>query len=541
MNEAPRAAQLSDYGRIVREQRWVILACVALCVALAIGFSLRQATTYAATAELDYQGDGTSLRLVGTPAYPLRTNKELADLGAKTIDQPRSLQRVRTTLRTARSTDQLADDVTAAVDPASNLVALTATSGDPEFAARLANTLADQTVAQAATEAKARYRAAAVDLRRRQQSLVSDDAQTNAANAGQIQLYNDQITRLQALINLSQPVTIAGRAQVPDAPVSPKPVRNAILALLAGGLIGLLAAFLRDTLDKRLRSPEDVAGAVPLPVLGRIREEALGAAGAMAGPRQLEASDLEAFSILRTNLRFFDVDRPPRTIAVTSAAPGEGKSTVAASLALSYAAAGMSTLLVECDLRRPTLAGRLGLSTPDGAPLRGLTDYLAGDAAPDEVLRVVATPELATRNGHQPRPGEARAQPLVCVLAGSASPRPAELLGSERFGAFLTQVREDYDVVVLDTSPMLTVSDTLQILPRVDAGLVCVRAGQTTKDEAAALRDALERVPHGILGLVVTGIRREDEPAYGYYSYAEDRVAKAKRPEREPVTAGAKS
>ncbi len=508
----------------------------------AVALSLRQATTYGATADLDYRGEGTSLSLVGTPAYPSRTNGELADLGASTLAQPRALQRVRATLRTPLSIRALRDRVSAAVDPKSNLVHLTATAGDPEFAARLANALADQTVDQARQEARRTYRAAATDLRRRQASLPDGTAAERAANAGQSQLYNDQITRLQTLMQLAEPVVIAGRAEVPDSPVSPKPVRNAILALLVGGLLGLLVAFLRDLLDRRLRSPEDVTAAVPLPVLGRIRDAALGGAGALPSGRPLHQSDLEAFSILRTNLRFFDVDDPPRTIAVTSAAPGEGKSTVAASLALSYAAAGSSTLLVECDLRRPTLAGRLGLAAPDGELPRGLTDYLAGDAAPEEVLRIVATPELATRNGHLPRPGEARAQPLVAVLAGSPTPRPAELLGSERFAAFLAQVREDYDVVVLDTSPLLTVADTLQVLPRVDGALVCVRSGQTTKDEAAALRGTLERLPHGMLGLVVTGIRREDEPAYGYYSYAEDRVARttggtASAPEPVPAVA----
>lgn len=539
MNEPSRTATLSDYTRILREQRWLVVGCVVLCVAVAVGLSLRQATKYAASADLDFQGDGTSLSLVGTPAYPSRTNKELAELGASTLVQPRSLQQVRATLRTQRSIDELRGMVSTAVDPNSNLVRVTATSGDPQFAARLANALADQQTQEAKAEAQAQYRATAKDLRRRQESLVTDDPTRNAANAGQIQLYNDQITRLQALINLTQPVTVATRAEVPSDPVSPKPVRNAILALVAGGLLGLLLAFLRSTLDKRLRTREDVTAAVPLSLLGSVRDDALGGAGALPSGRHLEQADLEAFGILRTNLRFFDVDDPLRTIAVTSAAPGEGKSTVAASLALSYAAAGQSTLLVECDLRRPTLAGRLGLAAPDGAPLRGLTDFLAGDAAPDEVLRVVATPELATRNGHQPRPGEARAQPLVAVLAGSPTPRPAELLGSERFAAFLAQVREDYDVVILDTSPVLTVADTLQVLPRVDGALVCVRLGQTTRDEASALRDAVERVPHGPLGLVATGVRREDEPTYGYYGYADARAAAPAEPADRPTPATA--
>jgi capsular exopolysaccharide synthesis family protein len=204
---------------------------------------------------------------------------------------------------------------------------------------------------------------------------------------------------------------------------------------------------------------------------------------------------------MRTNVDFLDVDSRLTTLAVTSALPEEGKSTVACSLACAYALAGKRTLIVECDLRRPTLAHKLGLGNGPG-----LSDYLAGEAEPQAVVQPVALPGAQA--------------PLVAIVAGTPSPRPAELLGSQRFGAFLDEVARAYDVVLLDTSPLLSVVDTLELVPRVDGVVVCVRAQQTTRDQAQAAKAALEHFPARPTGVVVTGVRAGDELDYGYYSYA---------------------
>jgi receptor protein-tyrosine kinase len=218
----------------------------------------------------------------------------------------------------------------------------------------------------------------------------------------------------------------------------------------------------------------------------------------MRGGVALEPADQESFTLLRTMVGFLDVDDPLRTLAVTSAATGEGKSTVAAALALSYAESGHRTLLVECDLRRPVLGERLDVDTIT----LGLTDLLARKA---ELADVVHTLDGSGLN---------------VVLAGSRTPRPAELLGSERFQAFVAEVRETYDMVIFDTSPLLALADTLQLLPRMDGALVCVRSGQTTREEVEALNRSLHAVPHGPVGLVITGITPATEGVYGYGNYA---------------------
>jgi Mrp family chromosome partitioning ATPase len=276
-------------------------------------------------------------------------------------------------------------------------------------------------------------------------------------------------------------------------------------------------AFVRDSLDVRLRGSREIQAEVKLPLVGHVGNDAMGrAAVSTNGHGKLSAADLEGFRILRKNLEFLDIDSPLRTMAVTSALPEEGKSTVAAALAWAYAQNGKSTLLVECDLRRPALAERLGLNQ---AP--GLSDYLTEQAGPQEVLQSVPTASAPgdSKNGNGEAPLHTAAE-LVVITAGTPVPRPSDVLASQRFRDFLAQVRDAYDVVVLDTSPLLSVSDTLELLPQVDGTVLCVRAGQTRREEAKAAKAALDHLPDRPTGLVVTGIKEGEEADYGYYSSA---------------------
>ena len=234
------------------------------------------------------------------------------------------------------------------------------------------------------------------------------------------------------------------------------------------------------------------------------------------GRKALDAAELEGFRILRTNVEFLDVDATPKFVLVTSALPEEGKSTVSTALACAYASAGKRTMLVECDLRRPTLASRLGLQQRPG-----LTDYLLRAAKPADVMQnlQIELPKLQV-NGGGPAPEADAPAPLVVVTAGSPTPQPAELLRSQRAKGFFEQVTGVYDVVIVDTSPLLSVADALELLPAADAVIVCVRASKTTRDQARAARQALDHFPERPRGVVVTGIKKgELADSYGYYSY----------------------
>jgi len=212
---------------------------------------------------------------------------------------------------------------------------------------------------------------------------------------------------------------------------------------------------------------------------------------------------------------FLQADNPMRTVLITSGAPEEGKSTVAMALAGAVALAGKRTLLVECDLRRPCFADRLGLNRDPG-----LTDYLVGRAEPADVLQVVKLISPSTVNGDKeatPAKEGVEEATLVCITAGSQAPLPAELLGSDRFSSFLSKVSSAYDLVVLDTSPILSVVDALEVVPQVDGLVVCVRLARTTREEARATREALAHLPGRPTGVVVTGVSPDDESYYGYH------------------------
>ena len=177
---------------------------------------------------------------------------------------------------------------------------------------------------------------------------------------------------------------------------------------------------------------------------------------------------------------------------------------------------------MECDLRRPDFAERIGL-----AARPGLADHLAGRASAREILQEIVVPWGATGgappNGRPPASGavaEGRSPVLLpCVTAGTTLPNAAELLNSDRFKIYLSRLTRTYDLVILDTAPLLPVVDTLEIVPLVDAVLLCVRASRTTREQAAAAKAALDRFPDRPIGLVTTGVRARDAGSQ-YYSYS---------------------
>ena len=296
-------------------------------------------------------------------------------------------------------------------------------------------------------------------------------------------------------------------------------MRNGILALALGLIFGIILAFLRDSLDRRLTDPHDVQHQLQMPMLGYVNAKSLGGADFTSNGASSDR-DLEPFRILRANLDFLAGDQPLRTIAVTSPLAEEGKSTVAAGLATAAALTGRRVLLAECDLRRSVLADRLDVpSSP------GITDWATGKAQRDDVIRSVP---IATRKSPVSEDGEETApkRSFSVISAGSFTPEPAELLASRRFRELVQTLGEGYDLTVLDCAPLLSVGDALEVLPLVDAALLCVRLDRTTREQALAAKAALGQMPKRPIGLVVTGVKPGREGYYyGYYSSTVSRPA----------------
>jgi Mrp family chromosome partitioning ATPase/capsular polysaccharide biosynthesis protein len=510
-----RDKTLGDYAAMMRRGLPIIIAVGVVCGAVALGISLVAKKSYQAQASLAIQDPNQALALAGTSGgISTQTQVQLALSHAPRVTRPEVVDAVRSSLRSRLSSQALLSSVSVSVDPNSGLIDVSAHSRSATQAAAIANGFAQRDAALTTSEVRRQYAVQATQLAKK---LLSGSAAKDPATK---LLYQTQLERLQSLSSVATPVQVNSTAQVPGSPASPKPVTYTVVALIIGLLLGMVVVSVREALEQRVRDPNDVEGLVGHPVVGQVRGEALGRSGAHAngslnGVAPLEPADEEAFRILRQNVRYFATDSL-RTVLVTSASPQEGKSTVAACLAATTVAAGQRTLLVECDLRRPVLAARLGLSEGPG-----LTDYLTGNAQPAEIVRSVPTVYRklnGAKNGDKGSPVYVEDQRLVCITAGTRPPRPAELLASERFRSFLTEVSGVYDCVILDSPPLLTVADALEIVPSVSAVLLCVRLRQTTRDQVRAAQAALERLPERPLGTVITGLRKSDRGYRDYYS-----------------------
>jgi capsular exopolysaccharide synthesis family protein len=509
-SNAPRESSVASYGRTLKRHKRLVGVIVVVFIAASLVISFSKPTRYTAQATVLFQDPNEALTLTGAAGSAFLTAQQLAQIGADTIISPSLLTVVKRQLGTSLSTKQLNALLSTSANPATNQVTIQAEGSTGPFAARLANAAANLGAISEAKTQRATYASEASRLQAQEATLGK-----TAADANQRVLYADQINRLRTLSTLTDPVQVASSATVPTSPSSPKPITEGILFGILGLVVAAIAAVVRESFDRRLRSTEDIEEELELPVLGHVGEDALGKAGDSGyGLGALDESDVEAFRIVRTNLRFNSRERPPTVILVTSPMPQEGKSTVAASLAYSYAMAGQTTLLVECDFRRPSLAERLGVSNRPG-----LTDYLVGACDPGDIVQIVpyAAADLST-NGNA---GSTLTRaPLAAIVAGEhLAGRSAELFEASAFVTFLAEVSKVYDAVVVDTAPLLPVADTLEIVPHADTILVCVRASQTTRSQAAAGKAALEPVADRIAGIVVTGVSVQDRAYYGYYGY----------------------
>jgi capsular exopolysaccharide synthesis family protein len=489
VDDSSNSVPLREYLDVLRRQRGLIIGIVVVALLASVVFSLTREVTYTAVSKVGFNDQSQDLQALGTPAAPAATPEKVAAAQATTITGAEVAERVRERLRLKTPVSELQGMIRADVEPASNLVDITADAGTAQLAADLANAFAAESRDLITRQASARYSAAAKALEKSTGGLKSSsDVVTRAT-------YLQQITRLEGLARLARPVDVVEAAERPSSPSSPRPVRNGILALILGVVLAIVAVFLRQALDRRIRDVADVRGLLDLPVLGTIRGDALGKGPQATGEVEAIADDhLEAFRILRTNVGFLHEGSAAQVVVVTSPLPEEGKSTVSSFLAHVEATAGRRTLLIDCDLRRPTVAKRFGLRAEPG-----LSDYLLGLAEPEDVIQTV--------------PGT----DLVCIAAGRSVPDPAILLASERFRDFVAEVSVAYEYVVIDTPPLLPVGDTLEIVPHAGAVLLCLRRGQTTRDQASAAVEALGRLPDRPVGVVVTDVKTE---GFAYYSYS---------------------
>ena len=503
---APRYATLRDYLRVVRQRRLLILICTAVFTLAAIGVALSQDNRYRTSSSLRFTDPNQVFTSVAQTSIPSNQLPQVAIQRAVDVLSSRVAGATRRAIPKG-TTKPLS--VRAFDEPRTSLVTIEVASTDASAAARWANEWAAQAKRITTADVRKQFRQAAAAIRRTRAKLgrTPTDQATRAT-------LTERAATLESAIPIVEPAQIVRRAAVPAKPYSPNRLRDVIVGLLIGLTFGLIAAFVRDALDRRVRRPLELESDLQAPILGHIYSGAMHGAPFVVngrqpnrsflpgGRRRAEETALEGFQILRTNLESFETGEA-QTVMITSALAGEGKSTVAVGLAGAAVLTGRMVLLVECDLRRPSLDKKLDVPR---AP--GLSEYLAGEAGPNDVLRVVSLSHGPSASGE-----------LVVIPAGSPREDSAKLLSSDRFMHFLEQVRSTYDVIILDTGPVLSVADPRDIARHVDAVVLCVRAAHTTREQARAAKAALDQVTTRPAGVVITDVHPGEDETHGYHSY----------------------
>ena len=342
-------------------------------------------------------------------------------------------------------------------------------------------------------------------------SLLKRDVETNR------QLYEGLLEKLkEAGVSAglkSNNFRIVDSARVPTGPIEPNVPRNLGFAFILGSMSGIGLAFLLEGLDNTVRTTEQAQMISGLPSLGMIplgsksnREDANPKRLALAASK--EAVELvsqarphsqmaESYRALRTSLLLSNLGAPPRVIMVTSALPQEGKSTTSINTAVVLAQKGVQVLLIDADLRRPSIHKTLGMG-----PRSGLSNVLTGSTTLQQAIAVSTV------------------LPNLHILpAGTPPPNPAELLASTNMKEVLDELREKYDHIVVDTPPTLSVTDAVVLSPRADAIVLVIRSGQTTKQSLRRARDILMQVNARVSGVLLNAVDLSSPDYYYYYEY----------------------
>lgn len=313
-------------------------------------------------------------------------------------------------------------------------------------------------------------------------------------------LYSNLVTNYEqvrlAEAQNSTNVVVSEPATVPTVPISPKTMRNTLLAIAAGALFAAGTIFAVDALDDTIKNPDEIRRKFGLPILGMIarHESPDERAISLVKPRSPVS---ESFRSLRTNTIFAGVDKPLYRIMVTSATPQEGKTTVAANLAVVLAQGERKVVVIDADLRRPQIHRKLGLYNRVG-----LSDLFL-------VMRPLDSLPQGVIQRHE-------AAKLAVVTSGKLPPNPAELLTSQKMRQFLDMLNQEYDLVVIDTPPVLNVTDAAALAPCVDGVLLVIMPGKTKLRDFQHAFDQLRTVGAHVLGVVLNEVDPRNHK-YGYY------------------------
>jgi polysaccharide biosynthesis transport protein len=536
INDAPAndSIDLRQYAFLLWHWAWLIALAAVLAAGSAYLFSKGQTPIYQASTTIMVNSAPSTQ---STDYSSIMASQNLTATYAQMITNQPVLKAVAQRLELGDDTKALGSiSVTPVRD--TQLITIAVELPDADLAAKVANGIAEVFAGQIQDMQSARYDASSETIKVQMASMDTQiqDLTAQAAQASdkteqarledKLAQYRDIYARLLLSyedVRLTEAQTISSitpvdPAAVPLEPVRPKTAQNTLLAGVVGALLATGLIFLIDTLDDTIRDPEALLKKYNLPVLGVIahHEQIDGQPVVQRSPRSPVS---EAFRSLRTNVKYASVDRPVRTLLVTSPTPSDGKSTITTNLAVVLAQGGSRVFVLDADLRRPVIHRLLGTNNRIG-----LTS-----------LFVQAAVHLNGSVQHIQK-----TENISVISSGALPPNPAELLGSRKMGEILDFILKQCDIVLLDTPPVLSVTDAVVLAPAVDGVLLVIKPGATKQAAFKQAITQLNQVGANLLGVVVNEVgasggytnyyyRRYYQDHYGYRdAYAETEPVKHK-------------
>lgn len=501
---APPAHHYAAYVRAVRRRAWLVGTVVLVALGIALALLLSATKLYTATARLYLnQANPVEQIIEGQSSQDVSNPERDLNSRVKLITTEPVAQAVVDELGLPLGADDLLAKVSAELEGTSDIVSVTVEDPDPVVAADIANAMVESYVTIRQQAARQAILEAAALARTQLEQLSAGQA---AGEEGRSLRQRAQQLEIAAALRTGN-AEIASRAEPSGSPSSPRPLLTLFAAGFLGLVLGLGLAVGLEFVDRRIKEESD------LEPYGR---SLLGSVPRTTETGPPETSDFvlrEAYLTLATNLRFFNLGSQVETLAITSPAPREGKTSVSLGCASALAGIGLRVILLECDLRRPTVAQYTGAQSGGG-----LSTVLAGVSTLDESLV-----ELDASSWHQLGERDLRGRPHFSVLpAGPIPPNPQALLSSSEMSAVVAQARAMSDVVLLDTAPVGTVNDVVTLAELVNGIVLVVRLEQTRRDVLQRALRTLDNLATPVLGFVATAGRRATSTYYGYESYQSD-------------------
>ncbi len=510
MND-PAELELRDYFEVLR-RRWLVVAvAVAVVVGVAVLASLTQTSRYRSSAEVLIRQTPSSVAIgdqVRTGTVRSLANEVRQAEGGAVVDAARALVGEE-------------PDLSVRADADADVVHFSAASANATLAAQAADAYAQAFITERRQSMVAEYMASGEIIEQRMaeiddeiDALGSDDRRLTALQT-QRDRYSELLSSLMLSAELAQGsgAQLIRPAEVAEAPFEPTTLRNAVLALVVGLVLGVGAAFLLEYLDTSLRDEDDLeaasGGLATLAVVPNLSTWRPTDAPHVITQEQPQSASAEAYRGLRTSVQFLGIDRTIGTIGFTSPSPGDGKSTTAVNLAVACARAGQRVVLVDCDLRKPRVHEFFGLSNDTG-----FTTVLLGEASLDTAAHRISG-----------EPG------LVVITSGPVPPDPSELLSGKRARSLINSVSAQADLVIIDAPPVLAVTDPLIVAGMVDGMILVASVGRSDRGQVTRAVEQLQLVDAPLLGTV---LNRQTAQAgrygYGYGVYGSENSAGRSKP-----------